>query len=104
MEQEIEEMHITAPCNALGVPFCVVYLDRSPSNDGAAANQYIRRPSPATGSVSTSEDKKSDENQRPLFTLLSGQAIMTYFIPKTEDIHESFRICYLHACQLKDQH
>lgn len=70
MEQEVEEMHITALCNALGVPFCVVYLDRNPSKEGAAVNQYVRLPLSAAGSASTPEDNKSGETQRPLFALL----------------------------------
>lgn len=70
MEQEVEEWHITALCNALGVPFCVVYLDRNPSKDGAALNHYVRLPLPSAGSASTSVDKKSAETQRPLFALL----------------------------------
>ncbi|XP_022025914.1 OVARIAN TUMOR DOMAIN-containing deubiquitinating enzyme 1 isoform X1 [Helianthus annuus] len=70
MGEESDHVHITALCDALGVPIRVVYLDRSSceKEGGVSVNHHDFVPTPADGANASTSETGSEPN--PFIVLL----------------------------------
>ncbi|KAG6791390.1 hypothetical protein POTOM_000509 [Populus tomentosa] len=80
MGEESDHMHITALSDALGVPICVVYLDRSSCDAGVVSvNHHDFVPAPGNPPSATSA---SSESINPFITLLYRPGHYDILYPK----------------------